>query len=114
MGVSECDIAHRRSVAVLCMLYKIRGNPLHPLNDELPGPYVPVLVTRGALVAHRYMYASLRCRTSQYRRTFVPLSVSLTMVPRNDLADPVFDGVGLAGFKSRANILLTYAALSLI
>ena len=27
-GVFECDIAHRRSVAVLCMLYKIRRVPL--------------------------------------------------------------------------------------
>ena len=27
-GVFECDLAHRRSVAVLCMLYKIRCNPL--------------------------------------------------------------------------------------
>ena len=25
---------------------------MHPLNDALPGPYVPVLVTHGALVAH--------------------------------------------------------------
>ena len=40
--VFECDIAHRRSVAVLCMLYKIRCNPMEPLNDALPGPYVPV------------------------------------------------------------------------
>ena len=38
-------------------------------------------------------------RTSQYRRTFVPLSVSLW----NEVGDPVFDGVGQAGFKSRAN-----------
>ena len=35
-GVFECDIAHRRSVAVLCMQYKIRCNPMHPLNDALP------------------------------------------------------------------------------
>ena len=40
-GVFECDIV-RRSVAVLCMLYKIRCNPMHPLNDAIPGPYVPV------------------------------------------------------------------------
>ena len=53
-GVFECNIAHRRTVAVLCMLYKIRCNPMHPLNDALPGLYVPVLVKRGALVAHRY------------------------------------------------------------
>ena len=26
-GVFECDIAHRRSVALLCMLFKIRFNP---------------------------------------------------------------------------------------
>ena len=47
-GVFECDISHRRSVAVLCMLYKIRCNPVHPLNGALPGQYVPVRVTRGA------------------------------------------------------------------
>ena len=28
--VFECDIAHRRSVSVLCMLYKTRGIPMHP------------------------------------------------------------------------------------
>ena len=39
-GVFECDIAHRRSLAVLCMLYKIRCNPMHPLNDALPIQYL--------------------------------------------------------------------------
>ena len=99
-GVVECDIAHRRSVAVLCMLYKIKCNPMHHLHGALPLPFVSVRVTRDALVAHRYTYAPPRCRTSQYIRTFIPeghLSVSLW----NDLANPVFDGVGLAGFKSR-------------
>ena len=62
--VFEFDIAHRRSVAVLCMLYKIRCNPVHHLNGALPGPYVPVRVTRGAVVAHRYIDAPPRCRTS--------------------------------------------------
>ena len=38
--VSESGIAHRRSVAVLCMLYKIRCNQMRPLNDALPGPYI--------------------------------------------------------------------------
>ena len=59
-GVFECGIAHRRSVAVLCMLYKIRGKLMHPLNEALPGPCVPVPLTRGALVA-RYTYL---CATS--------------------------------------------------
>ena len=62
-GVFKCDIAHRRSVTVLCMLYKIRCNPLHSLNDVLPGSYVPVGVTSGALVAHGYTYTPPRCRT---------------------------------------------------
>ena len=86
-GVFECDIAHRRSVAVLC-------NPVDTLNDALPGPFVPVGITHGALVAHLYTYALHRCRTSQYRRTFVLLSVPLWI----DLADPVFDGVGSNAF----------------
>ena len=102
-GVFECDISHRRSVAVLCMLYKIMCNPVHPLNGALPGPYVPVRVTSCVLVAHRYTYiCTASLRTLQYIRTFIPFSLSLY----NDLANNVFDGVGLAGFKSRANASL--------
>ena len=99
MGVFECDISHRRSVAVMCMLYKIRCNSVHPLNGALPGPYVPVGFTRGALVAHRYTYAPPRCRTLQYSRTFIPFSVSLW----NDLANPLFDGVAQAKFLNNNN-----------
>ena len=101
-SVFECDLSHRRSVAVLCMLYKIRYNPITLFMVLLPEPFVPVRVTRGAVIAHRCSYAPPRCRTSQYRRFFIHLSVSLS----NDLCDPVFDGVGLAGFKSRANAFL--------
>ena len=75
---------------------------MHPLNGALPEPYVPVLVARGALVAHRYTYAPTRCRTSHYRGTFILLSVSLW----NDLANTIFDGVGLVGFKSKVNAFL--------
>ena len=100
-GVFGCDLAHRRSLAVLYMLYKIRCNPMHPLYGALPVPYVPVRVTHGA-IAHRYTYAPPRCTTSQYRLTFIPLSVSLW----NDLREPVSDCVGLACFKSRANAFL--------
>ena len=73
-GVLECNLAHRRSVAVLCMLFKIKSNPMHPRSGALPVPYVPARVTRGALVAHRHSFAVPRCRTSQYSRTFVPHS----------------------------------------
>ena len=54
--VLDCDITHGWPVAVLCMLYKIRCNPMDPLYSALPVPYMPVRVTRGALVAHRYIY----------------------------------------------------------
>ena len=50
---------------------------------------MPARVARFDLVAHRHSFAPPRCRTPQYSRTFVPLSVSLW----NDLSDPVFDGV---------------------
>ena len=52
-GVLNCNLSHRRSVAVLCMLYNIRCNPMHPLCGALPVPYVPVRVTRGTLIVHR-------------------------------------------------------------
>ena len=84
------------------MLFKIKSKPMHPFRGALPLPYVPGRVTRGALVAHWHSFAPPRCRTSQYRRTFVPLSLSLW----NDLSDPVFDSVLLEGFKSRANAFL--------
>ena len=84
------------------MLFKIKSNPMHPLSGALPLPYVPAHVAHGALVAHRHSFAPPRCRTFQYCRSLVPLSVSLW----NDLTDPVFDGVRLAGFKSRVNAFL--------
>ena len=98
-GVVECDIAHHRSVAVLCILYKIRCNPMHLLNDVLPGLYVQVQVTLAALVTHQYTYVPPRCQKSQYRRTCSPLSVPLQQSRwlRN------FDGDWRVSFKSRAN-----------
>ena len=85
------------------MVYKIKSNPIHPLSGALHLPYVLSLVSRhGALVVHWHSFTPSHCRTSQYLRTFVPFSVSLW----NDLSDPVFDGVGLAGLKSRINAFL--------
>ena len=43
-GVFECDIAHHRSFAVQCMLYKIRCNPMHPLNDTLPTSFTFIFI----------------------------------------------------------------------
>ena len=59
--------------------------------------------TCGALIAHRYTYAPPRCRTSLYRRTFIPSQYLSGRIWLTDTVtvDPVFDGVRLAGFKSR-------------
>ena len=37
-GVLDCNLAHRRSVAELFMLFKIKSNPMHPLSCALPLP----------------------------------------------------------------------------
>ena len=75
---------------------------MYPLCGALPVPYVPVRITRGSVIAHRYTYAPPRCRTSQHRRTFITLSVSLW----NELGDPAFVGVGMASFKNKAKDFL--------
>ena len=50
---------------------------MHPLNDALPGPYVPVRVASGALVSGRYTYEPPLCRTSVPQDFCFPLSVPL-------------------------------------
>ena len=94
-GVFECDLAHRRSVVVLCMLYKFRCKPMHHIYGPLLVPYMPVLVTRGDVIAHRYNYAPLAAEPRSTAGPFILLLVSVW----NDLGDPVFDGVGLAGSR---------------
>ena len=69
--------------------------------------YLNRMCQRGTLVTHRYTYAPLRCRTSQYLRTFITLPVFLW----NDLANLVLNGVGLAGFKRRANAFFYWSKL---
>ena len=38
--VLDCNLAHRRSVAELCMLFKIKSNPMNLLSGALPLPYL--------------------------------------------------------------------------
>ena len=109
-GVFECDISHshRRSVAVVC----IRCSPVTLLMVLYLDPTCQCWL-HAVLWSHISIctYAPPRCRTLQYSRTFIPFSVSLW----NDLANPVFDGVGQGGFKNRANASLSaQAALSLV
>ena len=107
-SVFECNIAHRRSVAVLYMLYKIRNNSMHPFYGALPVPYVPVRVTRGALVAHRYTYAPPCWKPRSTAGLLIPFQY-LCIIILLTLAVP--DGVGLAGFKSRDNAFFYWPKL---
>ena len=101
-GVSECDLAHHRYVAVLRMLYKISCNPMNPLYDALLSRICTGACYTRCCDRTSVHLCSSSMKNSQYRITFISLSVSLW----NDLCDPVFDGVGLTGFKSRANAFL--------
>ena len=91
-GVIECDLAHRQrqpdAPSLWCSTCAICAGACY---------------TR-CVISHRSTYATRRCRTLQYSRTFIPRFVSL----RNDryVHDPAFYGVGLAGFMIRAAAFL--------
>ena len=78
-GVFECDIADRRSVAVLCMLYKIRCNTMHPLDGALPEPYHGVLhgYTRRPGHTSVYLCAASLQNLAALQDFYSPLSVPL-------------------------------------
>ena len=100
-GVLNCDLSHRRSAAVVCMLYKIRCNQKHPLCGALPMPYMPVLVTRGALIAHRYTLAPPCCRTSHTAGLLFPsqyLSGMIWLTPYLMVLDLRVSRAGLMPF----------------
>ena len=86
----ECNIQHRRSVTILCTLVMIRCNPM-------PLFMVPYLCRICASAGYTLLWSPPRFRTSRNHRSFISFSVSLW----NDLADPVFDGVGLGGFTEQ-------------
>ena len=98
----ECDIAHRRSVTLLCMLCKIRHNPIHSLYGDLPVPYVSVQITQNQLVTRRCSDAPPRSEPCSTQGLLFLCQYSLW----NDLGDPVFDCVGMGGFNIRANAVL--------
>ena len=103
-GLLKCDLQHRRSVASLCMFYKIATNPSHPLHQSLPGRFAPLRRTRQAVSLHEQALAPVRCRTEQFSRSFVPRSV----IAWNSLDASVFAGDDLSAFKSAVNRFLLH------
>ena len=102
----ECDIVHRRSVAVLCLLYMIKFKPMHLVYGVLPVPCstcavlpVPVFFLLH-VVLWSYIGILMRLLTAEPRNTARPL------FPSQCRCDPVFDGVRLSGFNNKANAFL--------
>ena len=96
------DLWHRRSVARLCMLFKIFNNFMHPLTSELPDLYRPVRVTRNVLNSNSRSFALSRFNTVQYSRSFIPATTKLW----NDLPSHVVECQDLQKFKLGANAFL--------
>ena len=100
--VVPCDLGNRRSIAGLCMLYKIHERIYHPLFACLPIPFRRERLTRRTEALHDRAFEPVRCRSNQYSRSFIP-----TFVERwNGLDSSVFAGVGMDSFKSSVNRFL--------
>ena len=91
-------------MALLCSLYNIRYDQIHPLRGAEPVPYVPVRVKLCAFATHRYTYAPGRSGTS-HTAGFLFLSRCLCGTIRWCI---------LAGFNKANAFLLAYAARSRI
>ena len=69
------------------MLSKIKSNPMNSVSDALP-LYVPVCVTRGALIAHWHSFASPRCIGTRLRHLAVLALVCVTSLYWHSFASP--------------------------
>ena len=97
----------------------VQDVPLHPLCDALYlyrmfhcSLFVMLSTCTGCSIADCTPWfdrtSVYLCGSLHYRSTFIPLLVSLW----NNLADSVFYGVGLVGFKSRANVFFIVLSCS--
>ena len=71
---------------------------MHPLNGALPGPYVPVRVTCGALVAHRHTYARLAAGPFSTAGLLVP-----SRCPSGTILLPPIRWCGTGGFQEQGH-----------
>ena len=97
-----CSLSDRRSVAGLCMLYKVRERVGHPLVAFLPARFQRERLTRRTEALHDNAFEHVRCRTNQFARSFIPAFVDKW----NGLDNSVFAGVGVGSFKSLVNRFL--------
>ena len=102
IGSGNYDLTHRRNISSVCMLFKIRANVYHPLNDMIPHPINFSRRTRLAVNTHPLCYQVPRCRTNQYQRSFIPRSTRLW----NQLDSSTCSASTVQSFKFAANKLL--------
>ena len=97
--VMPCKLNNRRSVAGLCMLYKVRERVSDPLFACLPDPYRRDRFTRRADALNEFAFEPVRYRINQYSRSFIPTFLDKW----NSLGNSVFDGVGIGSLKTLVN-----------
>ena len=97
--VVPCNLSNRRSVAGLCMLYKVRERVSHPLFACLPDPYRRERLIQHTEALNEFAFEPARFRTNQFSWSFIPAFADKW----NSLGDSVFDGVGVSSFKTLVN-----------
>ena len=93
------DLGHRRSVASMCMFFKILDNPKHPLHTLMPPNYIAPRLTRHSMAINSRALVPVRCLTTQYQRCFVPKCVGAW----NLLPGHLVESLNLQKFKLGVN-----------
>ena len=101
-GVFECDLAHRRSVAALCMLYKVRCNPMYPLYGALPS----CALCAGAYYTRCCDRTSVHLCASSLQNLGVPQVVNPLSVFCGTIWWPCIRWCGTSGFQEQGHCLL--------
>lgn len=76
------DLTHRRSIPSVYMLFEIRANDSHLLNDMIPDPINFTKLTRLAANTHTRCYRIPKCRTNQHQRSSGANSMSPNLSQR--------------------------------
>ena len=81
------DLAHRRTVASICMFYKIRSNSNHFCSSLLPPILAPGRNTRSGVALNSLALMLPFCRTNQHQRSFIPLCSAIWNVLPDDVVN---------------------------
>ena len=96
---SFLSLCHRRRVAQLSVLYKVKSNSNQCQFRELPSASTRVRHPRAPVTAHPLEFEVLRCRTSQFARSFLTAQVQMW----DDIPYTLFDTGTPDWFKDAVN-----------